>query len=609
MATKTIFCLSDRIRLLPVIPGSGHFARVIRQRILTETCDCVAVALPPEFQVPVEQGIKRLPNITLCSKDEPDGAVNYVPIDPAQPIVMALRIAQQEGIARSFVDWSVASYETRHQVFPDSFALAGMSYEKFSVSVMPYIKSPLENSQHDKRVRWMAYQLHKLEMDYRNLVLICSYLDWPWIKRAYDERMDYVLPESSERPVLHSVEKDTLFFALSELPYITYLYEHNRQEFKSDRQTPVDGVKAILLRAKKLFVEKHKLKYHNLTSQTLQTYLQYVRNLTLLEGRLTPDLYTLVTAAKQVSGDSFAISLVEAARDYPYQNKDDSLESIALGIDKANFGDDRIATMKNRLSETQYVWRNLNLKKEPDLKQKFKWKYNWDPYGQCSWPPEDDKIENLNTHVREQAKLLLNNDLARSEKFSTSVKDGIDIRETVRHWYDGSIYVKEIPPSRGKVEIVVFLFDPKPDPNRYTWRQTWYAEHTEESTLCFFATPYMDKITGPGVAQSNYGGCMMIFPPRPIPNVWSDHRLIYADTLEEKLLEAAFFHSKCRHVTIVSPTSPQGSWRRLSRIYKKHIVHIPLHRFSNQTIEKVRRFHVLNGKEIRSFATRFIDEV
>ena len=143
------------------------------------------------------------------------------------------------------------------------------------------------------------------------------------------------------------------------------MYEHNRQEFKSDRQTPVDGVKAILLRARKLFIEKHKLKYHSLTSQTLQAYLQYVRNLTLLEGRLTPDLYTLVTAAKQVGGDSFAISLVEAARDYPYQNKNENLKSIALGIDKADFGNDRVAAIKNRLSETQYVWRKLNLKKEP----------------------------------------------------------------------------------------------------------------------------------------------------------------------------------------------------------------------------------------------------
>ena len=47
----------------------------------------------------------------------------------------------------------------------------------------------------------------------------------------------------------------------------------------------------------------------------------------------------------------------------------------------------------------------------------------------------------------------------------------------------------------------------------------------------------------------------------------------------------------------------------MARKYKKRIIHIPLKRFSGQTIEKVRQFHVLNGKHIRSFATRFIQDI
>ena len=90
----------------------------------------------------------------------------------------------------------------------------------------------------------------------------------------------------------------------------------------------------------------------------------------------------------------------------------------------------------------------------------------WDPYQQCSYPPEDDKIESFNTHVREQAKLLLGEDLARSEKFTSSLKDGLDIRETLRNWHTGDLYVKEIPPARGTIEIVVFLFESPADPER-----------------------------------------------------------------------------------------------------------------------------------------------
>jgi hypothetical protein len=42
---------------------------------------------------------------------------------------------------------------------------------------------------------------------------------------------------------------------------------------------------------------------------------------------------------------------------------------------------------------------------------------------------------------------------------------------------------------------------------------------------------------------------------------------------------------------------------------QENLIHIPMKRFSNQTLERVRRFHVLNGKEIRSFAQRFIQDI
>ena len=610
MITMGIFRLSDKIRFLPVIHGSANFTRIVREQILSSSTDCVAVALPPEFQSTVEDGIKRLPLISLSCQDNSKGVVNYVPIDPCQPVIMGLRIAAQEGIFRKYIDWSCDDYETRKIDFPDTYALRHMSYEKFCAAILLTVKRPDTGSLHDKRARWMAFQLHQMEMEFNHITLICSILDWPWIKEAYDERKPYDKPEQTGIPQSYGVENETLFFALTEFPYITYLYEKNRQEMKSDKEVSIDGIKEILLRARQMFTEKHKVRYHNLTSQTFQIYLQYVRNLTLLENRLTPDLYTLITTAKQIGGDPFAIAVLDAAREYPFQKNDSaSFEPLTLGIDKAIGSDESPVDMKNRLSEIQLEWRSMDLKPEADMQKQVEWKYNWNPYGQCSYPPEDDQIESFNSHVREQTKLLLSNDLARTEKFTSSVKDGIDMRDTLRHWHEGDIYVKEIPASKGRVEIVVFLFDVEPNPEVYQWRQTWYAEHNEESTLCFFATNYMSDMVGPGIGRATYGGCMMIYPPRPIPDIWEDRRINTAKTLEEKILEAAFFHSQEKHITVVSPCLPKSSWRRLARKYHKSIIHIPLKRFSNQTIEKIRRFHVLNGKQIRSFASHFIQDL
>jgi len=609
---NNVLRLSNNIRILPVVHGSGSFSREIRNRILSIKSDCIAVALPPEFQNSVEKGIDLLPQITLSAQPEKDGVFNYVPIDPSQPMITSLRVAKQEGITCRFIDWSTTNYETRNFNLPDTFSLENITYEKFLSILLLTLKRPKIGSLHDQRVKWMAYQLHCLEMDFSNISFICSVLDWPWVKESYDERNKYKVPLSNpENPILHRVDKNTLFFSLSEFPFITYLYEKKRELMMKDKNAPIDGIKEILLRARELFLKKNKIRYHNLTSQTLQMLLQYVRNLTLTESRLLPDLYTLVNSAKQFAGDPFAISVLEAARDYPFDERDTNLSKISLGINQGllDTDDAKPINMKNRLSETLFEWRKLDLKPDPDPKEKDNWKHQWNPHGQCSWPPEDDKIENLNTHIREQTKHLLSHELARTEKFTSSVKDGIDIRDTLRHWYTGDIYVKEIPPSRGEVEIIVFLFDPEPNPNQYKWRQTWYAEHSEESTLCFFATEYMENLIGPGIGQATYGGCMMLFPPRPILDIWKDQRLRFSQTLEEKLLEAAFFHSREKNITLVSPCLPHLKWKILARRYGKNMIHMPLKRFSNQTIEKVRRFHVLNGKEIRSYAKRFIQEL
>jgi hypothetical protein len=197
-------------------------------------------------------------------------------------------------------------------------------------------------------------------------------------------------------------------------------------------------------------------------------------------------------------------------------------------------------------------------------------------------------------------------DLPKVEKFSASLKDGLDIRETLRNWHTGELYVRELPPSRGNIEVVVMLFDVPADPATYTWRSTWYAEHEEESTLSFFATPHEEGIVGPGIGQSLYGGCMFIFPPKPIADVWTDPRLQGLASLEERLLAGACLHSKERRVVVVSPQPLSPRWRRLAREFRRQLVYLPLRRFSADTVDRLRRFHVLNGRHVRSYAARYI---
>ena len=599
-------------------------AQEVRELLLSRRIDCLAVPLPPSVEQLVEEGVAQLPQISLVAIPEPtDGDTSicsYVPIDPCQPVIMAIRVAMGERLDRAYIDREVRVFEPKPFPGPDPYSLKHVSLAAFSSALLPFMPYPVPDGGRWCRIKWMAFKLRELEVEYDSILCLCPIEDWAWVRDAYREQPQYDLPESlSRHPSLHRVDSSTLYFALCELPFITELYERRRSEARSDLHLSVDGIKELLLEARKLWMNARQPEIDQesnwVTPQLLQMYLQYVRNLALIEHRLTPDLYTLVLAAKQLAGDDFAVTLLETAKGYVFQDDWTAFETtdtVTVGMGQLDFGGGEVAIGKNRLEGIPLEWRSLSLRPVPPKVKKRQWAFQWNPFGQCSWPPEDQRIEGFTSHVREQAKHVLGADLAKVEKFTTSIRDGIDLRETLRHWKGPSvsrlpeIYVKDIPPCRGNIEVVVFLFEVPADPQKFTWQSTWYAEHDQESTLCFFATPFLENMVAPGIGQSQYGGTMFLFPPRPIPNIWEDPRLDFARTLEERLIAGAAAHTQERHFVLVSPIPPLAKWRRIAKRFHRNIIPIPLSRFSGQTVSRLRVFHVLNGHDIRSYAAQFI---
>ena len=617
-----VYRLSPRVHVVPVCHGSADVARAVRDLWLKQRFDCVALPLPASAGDPVEEGVRQLPAVSVVVMPEPDRderpVCSYVPLDPCQPVIATIRTAMEEGIDRAYIDRDVTVYDPTAYPAPDPYALKSVSLAAFSGAALPFLPYPKPHSQRWARIKWMAFKLHELELDYASIVCVCAVEDWPWLRDAYQNRWPYEVPERLEgRPALHPVEPRTLYFLLCELPFLTELVERRRIEARSDARLSVDGIKELLLETRLRWLATrpaHLQQESNwVTPQLLQMYLQYVRNLALSERRLTPDLYTLALAAKQFAGDEFAVTLLETAKSYCYEPDEASRAAsppYTVGLEQLQSPEGHVSLAKNRLGSTPQAWRTLSLKPRHDPRKRRQWAYRWNPLGQCSWPPEDNRIEGFTAHVREQSKALLGEDLARVDKFTTSIRDGIDMRETLRHWDPrkkmADLYVKELPPSRGTVEIVVFIFEVPADREKFSWQATWYAEHVEESTLCFYASPFLENMVGPGIGQSQYGGTLFLFPPRPIPDIWEDPRLDFARTLEERLIAGAALHSREKHITLVSPVPPLARWRRIARKFERRLIPISLSRFSGQTVARLRRFHVLNGHEIRSFAGQFI---
>ncbi len=658
--------IGERVAVLPVIHGSSQFAVTVRRWMLEHAFDCVALPLPDSFRQPVEEAVLELPRPSIViqptlpkfpsasfetsayeplsesnswqpdtwsegdeeedgedeeGEDEDETPLSYVPVDPCQPVIMAIRAAMGEHIRRAYIDLETDPFSPYATSMPDPFALRHVPPERFAAALLPGITRP-PDLQTRSRLIHMARRLSELQRHHRRILFVTSILDWPWVREAYTNWFDPSGPQQHsmsangelpdhdhvEPPVRYAVNPRTLTFLFGELPFITGLYERARSELEEDEDLMIDGVKELLLSARDSYRQELGNRARRVTPLLLSKCLQYIRNLSLIHRRMTPDLVTVVTAAKQILGDQFAIHVAERANEYAYGDlpAEDRPPVATLGIDQARLPEGDTVSLVSRLPGPPMTWRTIELQRRPTEFERRDWKYRWNPYSQCSYPPEDQRIEAFRTRVFDRARALLGNDLARTEKFTTSVKDGIDIRDTLRHWHEKQIYVKVIPPSRGHLDACVMLFESPADPRDYPWRTTWFAEHENESTLALFATDFRDELVGPGIGLSIYGGAMFLYPPKVIPDVWGDPRLDFTETLEERLLAAACLHSRGREIALLSPLPPGSGWRRLARRFKKHLVHVPLSSFSDEQVQQLRMVHVLNGGEVRSYAAHFI---
>lgn len=618
--------LSDRITCLPVVHGSGNCALAVRKWLLEHPCDCLAVGLPESFKPSVLQAVENLPTPSMVlqkpmeeyqldwtprteESEDPESsssaAWSYVPVDPCQPVIMALRIALGEHWAIEFCDLETNAFQPLASVMPDPYALKHVSLERFATAILPSVSRPFQE-QTKLRLRYTAWKLKQLELQHENVVIVCSILLWPWLREAFQEFRDEPPPHDSvDTPATYAVTPKSLIFLFGELPFITGLYEQARVQLEDDENLSIDGVKQLLMSARSSYLQDLGKRARRITPFLLSQCLKYIRNLTLIEHRLTPDLYTMGTAAQQILGDQYAIHLIDTAKNYPF-SEELGLPEVTLGIDQLRLPDGETVSVVSRLPGQPVSWRSMELRRKPDKEELDRWNTQWNPYSQCSWPPEDGLIESFRTRVMDRAKAIVGADLARSEKFSTSIKDGIDIRETLRHWYDGDIYVKVNPPSVGTMDCCVMIFDTPADPRDYAWRTTWFAEHKEESTLAFFATDFSKEMVGPGIALATYGGALFLYPPIAIPDIWQDPRLDFTDDLEDRLIAAACLHSRERQIALLSPKAPGARWRRISKRFHRQLVHIPLSQFNDAMVQQLRMVHVLNGQEIRSYAEHFI---
>jgi hypothetical protein len=133
-----------RFSYVPVVPGRLEFSIEVRRRILTERPAVVAIELPETLEQPYLDAIQRLPQISVIFyndpvtrarpaeiNDEMEHAAIYVPVEPADPFVEAIRSAQEVGAQVVFADPDTGERPHLPDSYPDSYALTSIPLNKY----------------------------------------------------------------------------------------------------------------------------------------------------------------------------------------------------------------------------------------------------------------------------------------------------------------------------------------------------------------------------------------------------------------------------------------------------------------------------------------------
>ncbi len=676
--------LCGPVMVLPVLHGRLEFAWLAHVVIDALRPRAIAVEYPESLRKPILRAVSRLPLlsvVTYKSRSE-HGRPVYLPIEPADALVEAVRRAAELEIPVHLVDRDVDRYPAFRDRLPDPLAAERVGAKIYLETALAAAAISQRDPLDDAREQTMAVHLARLcaretSEPERPILLLCGLhhargvienlqqhllqpLDaevlTPLRRVRRDDAVVHHLSESSSREVPTEVAfvqaaferarrvqttpkpaKPTtdegsiiqLFanpsrqrLAKSTGPGGQPKREANRDERSDTRGASQDlktgrlGVLLALCRDAR--TRHHTRTGENLRPGTLFGLLRYACRYALTEGRLGPDLYQLVIAARGFADDSYAHEVWEVATTYPWQTDKPDVTPIDLNLRDIH---PNVRTIRFRPRLLQRRKRMMRvIRTRPKEMRPGEWAKRFKPgHGICSYPPEDVALEHYGAFLRKRSIRVLSAQNSRSVPFTSSLHDGIDIRETIRNWHENTIYVHIHQRLKGRAGDVILIFEDEPLPGRgqgkgedgeprYPWQMTWQGEHEDEGDMALFATDPYSQIIGPGIGRALYGGFVLHRPPGTMFGVWEDsYYLQYAQTKAEVLLLAALDHTQETFVVFVAPDPPRPALRQLARRMGKKLIYTPLGQLSPVALKRVRIFHVLSDHGARKDATTFID--
>jgi len=596
-----------RFTYFPVAPGRLEFAVEVREAILRERPQVVAVELPVTLQAVWLRAVERLPEMSLIvypdeqPNSEPgDERAVYVLIDPADPFTESVRTAREIGADILFADPDCGRRPHLEDTYPDPYAIRHIGLARYveAYRVYPQPRSE-EIARHAAGIAW---KLQGADPEARVLVVVALNLLDPVLDAMEEPQAQPLARTRREGVELFNPHPECLGEIAVEYPALQWRYEAFRAA-RSDAAL-IDWRHAQLALFREAEKEHEAHTGERIAHWQRRLLARYTRNLALADRNLCAGIFDLTVAARAIADDNYAWEVWEAAGRYPPQKEQSDLPTVRISGEEF-WMDTRRIRLRRRLPSTKRRLRPYGLKPRKKEKVPGEWASQLNGTSICSYPPEDLVIEDYGRFLKKKGKSILSEERARVEPFTTSILDGIDMRETIRRWHEGRIYVRQFQKIHGEVGSVVVIFDEDRD-NRYTYMTTWLGENQNESDMAFYSTFPFDHLVGPGIGRAEYGGFLMSLPPRRMYDVWQDPDYEFAESKPERLLMAAIDYSVQHYVVYVAARPPRSIFKSVAARAGRTLIYIPLGQLSPVALQKIRVVHVLDGYDKRAIAKDYL---
>lgn len=623
MANKVFTLRRGNIYALPIVHYNMEMAAQARMAFLSIRPECVAVELAETMEEKFIHAATRLPDISIISRNSPEKGSLYYMCEPCDAAFEGLRSALEENVSARCIDLDVDDYPKIHDCIPDPYAIERIGLQAYYTSYRKSIlsKNPLKTPLDQAREFHMAKRLKELSLQYDTVLFISGMFHTENVLDLLDKNNFPASPSlSPSQAQLSTLTEESCREVMNECGWYSKNYEEMRKIHATEEDNllflsevkessfPPDRQKLLYTLYKESGRKYQKITGNQFPSYLLRNTMKFVRNYALIKGRLMPNLFQTLSAAKACVEHNYAYEVWELSTTYPYRKNIDNLPELNLSA-KEIWGNSKILHFHlKEKSRKQFLRRSQNRKDQTN--------FCFDspgPLTLCSYPPEDLSVENFGDYLKKKGTQILSEESSRTIPFTTSLEDGIDTKETIRNWYKRKIFVKTSGKPPGGTGSVVVIFDedlPKEEGSPYTesfpWMMTWLGEHQQESDMAFYATDLKKNIIGPGISRCEYGGFMMSYPPRRMYDIWMDPDYANCQSKSETLLAAAIDYSMKPLIVYVAAKPPRNFMKSFARRFNKRIVYIPIGQMSPILIDKLRIFHVLNDHNKRDFADEYI---